>query len=164
MGNLDQARHDLNQLRSIVRELAKSDKEVSGGVERELQIVIPWIDHLEGKDVEALRLLRSLADKEQGVSEANQGIPPREMLGDMLLELKRPEEAFAEYVAELKMNPNRFDSLYGAGRAAELAGKIDQAMLYYGRLLTICQGSNSERPELIPAKRIAKDSLRLRSQ
>jgi hypothetical protein len=62
------------------------------------------------------------------------------------------------------MNPNRFDSLYGAGRAAELAGKIDQAMLYYGRLLTICQGSNSERPELIPAKRIAKDSLRLRSQ
>ena len=164
MGNLDQARHDLNQLQSIVRELAKSDKEVSGGVERELQIVIPWIDHLEGKDVEALRLLRSLADKEQGVSEANQGIPPREMLGDMLLELKRPEEAFAEYVAELKMNPNRFNSLYGAGRAAELAGKIDQAMLYYGQLLTICQGSNSERPELIHAKRMAKDSFRLRSQ
>ena len=71
---------------------------------------------------------------------------------------------FAEYVAELKMNPNRFNSLYGAGRAAELAGKIDQAMLYYGQLLTICQGSNSERPELIHAKRMAKDSFRLRSQ
>ena len=151
-GNLSQARDSLDQLQAIVRALAESDKEVSGAVERELQIAIPWIEHLEGKDEDALRLLRSLADKETGISEANQGIPPREMLGDMLLELKRPEEAFAEYTAELKTNPNRFNSLYGAARAAESAGQKDKARRYYGALLANCRGSNSERPELIHAQ------------
>jgi len=74
------------------------------------------------------------------------------MLGDMLLELKRPEEALAEYTVELKTNPNRFNSLYGAARAAELAGQKEKARGYYAKLLANCRGSNSERPELIHAK------------
>ena len=156
-GNLESARNSLNQLQLIVRELATSDKEVSAAIEREMQIAIPWIEHMEGKDNDALRLLRSLADKETGVSEANQGIPPRELLGDMLLELKRPNEALVQYATELKTNPNRFDSLYGAGRAAELAGEKDEATRYYAELLANCRGSNSERPELIHAK----ESLRV---
>jgi len=151
-GNLNQARDNLDQLRAIVRGLAESDKEVSGAVERELQITVPWIEHLEGRDEDALRLLRSLADKETGISEANQAIPPREMLGDMLLELKRPEESLAEYAAELKTNPNRFNSLYGAARAAELAEQKDKARRYYAALVANCRGSNSERPELMHAK------------
>ena len=157
-GNLNHARSRLDQLRAIVRALAEYDKEVSGGVERELQIAVPWIEHLEGKDEDALRLLRSLADKETGISEANQGIPPREMLGDMLLELKRPEEALAEYAAELKTNPNRFNSLYGAARAAELAGQKDKATRYYAALVANCRGSNSERPELLHAKESLRPS------
>ena len=151
-GNLNHARDSLNQLQAIVRALAESDKEVSGAVERELQIAVPWIEHLEGRDEDALRLLRSLAGKESGIAESNQGIPPREMLGDMLLELKRPEEALAEYTVELKTNPNRFNSLYGAARAAELAGQKEKARGYYAKLLANCRGSNSERPELIHAK------------
>jgi hypothetical protein len=150
-GNLESARNSLNQLQLIVRELATSDEDVSAAIEREMQIAVPWIEHLEGKDDDALRLLRSLADSETGVSEANQGIPPRELLGDMLLELKRPNEALLQYATELKANPNRFDSLYGAGRAAELAGEKDEATRYYAGLLANCRGSNSERPELIHA-------------
>ena len=48
-----------------------------------------------------------------------------EMLGDMLLESKHPEEAMVEYEATLKTNPGRFDALYGAAQAAEQAGKHD---------------------------------------
>jgi len=33
-----------------------------------------------------------------------------------------------EYEAELKINPGRFDSLYGAGRAAEMAKLPDKAI------------------------------------
>lgn len=152
LGDRKQARDNLDQLREIVRELNQPDKEVSGAVEREMQIAVPWIEHLEGKDEEALRLLRSLADKETGVSEANQGIPPRELLGDMLIELKHPDQALAEYAAELKTNPNRFNSLYGAGLAAELTGEKRQARRYYAELLANCRGSNSKRPELMHAK------------
>ncbi len=39
---------------------------------------------------------------EAGENEASGGIPVREMLGDMLLEANRPEEALVEYEASLQ--------------------------------------------------------------
>jgi tetratricopeptide (TPR) repeat protein len=70
------------------------------------------------------------------------------MLGDMLLEANRPDEALAEYEASLKNDPGRFDSLYGAARAAEAAHKNDKARENYSQLVTNCKGSQSERAEL----------------
>ena len=70
------------------------------------------------------------------------------MLGDMLLEANRPEEALAEYEMSLKNDPGRFDSLYGAARAAEAAHKSEKARDYYSQLVTNCKGSQSERAEL----------------
>ena len=53
--------------------------------------------------------------------------PARELLGDMLLELKQPAAALKEYQAVMKKEPNRFRAIYGAASAASLAG--DQATL-----------------------------------
>ena len=66
----------------------------------------------------------------------------------MLLEANRPEEALAEYEASLKNNPGRFDSLYGAARAADASHKNDKAREYYSQLVTNCKESQSERAEL----------------
>ena len=44
--------------------------------------------------------------------------PARELLGDMLLELKQPTAALKEYQAVMKKEPNRFRAIYGAARAA----------------------------------------------
>jgi tetratricopeptide (TPR) repeat protein len=74
------------------------------------------------------------------------------MLADMLLELKRPADALAEYRGDLKFNPKRFDALYGAAHAAEMAGQTSQAAEYYALLIKTCDGANSERPELKKAK------------
>ena len=49
------------------------------------------------------------------------------MIADILLEAKRPQQALAEYQTDLKLNPNRFNGLYGAARAAEAAGKQKDA-------------------------------------
>jgi tetratricopeptide (TPR) repeat protein len=84
---------------------------------------------------------------------ASGDLPAREMLADMLLEMKRPEQALAEYRAELKINPNRFDSLYGAGRAAEMANHPEDAAAYFQQLANVCAGSMSTRPELGYARR-----------
>jgi tetratricopeptide (TPR) repeat protein len=65
---------------------------------------------------------------------------------------KRPEQALAEYETDLKLNPNRFNALYGAAQAAEGAGKQDTAAHYYAELVKVCAGSNSDRPELSKAK------------
>ena len=48
--------------------------------------------------------------------------PARELLGDMLMELKRPREALAAYRATLGKEPNRFHALCGAVKAAGSAG------------------------------------------
>ena len=62
------------------------------------------------------------------------------------------EPALLEYEAELKVSPNRFNSLYGAGRAAELAKQPNKAMGFYGQLMKVCAGGNSNRPEIVKAQ------------
>jgi hypothetical protein len=74
------------------------------------------------------------------------------MLADMLLEMKCPEQALAEYKAGLKFFPNRFNGLYGAAQAAEMARRASQATEYYTVLVKNCEGSSSLRPELAMAK------------
>ena len=97
-------------------------------------------------------MLRELAEREESTGEEPEGIPAREMLADLLLDLKHPEQALTEYEADLKFNPNRFDGLYGAARAAETAGKSKEASNYYAQLVKVCDGGNSDRPELSRAK------------
>jgi tetratricopeptide (TPR) repeat protein len=111
-----------------------------------------WVDHAEGKNEAAIKALRASAEKEESTGEEPVGIPAREMLADLLLEVQRPDQALAEYEADLKFNPNRFNGLYGAARAAELAGKAEKANTYYAQVLKVCNGSNSDRPELSRAK------------
>ena len=57
-----------------------------------------------------------------------------------------------EYEASLKISPNRFNSLYGAGRAAELAGELQKAESYYLRLVQLTNGVDSDREEIRQAK------------
>ena len=68
--------------------------------------------------------------------------PARELLGDMLLDLKRPREALAEYRATLSKEPNRFRALYGAMRAASLAGNRAAASQYRTSLRTLCANAD----------------------
>jgi tetratricopeptide (TPR) repeat protein len=69
----------------------------------------------------------------------------------MLLELKRPAEALTEYKSALKNSPNRFDALYGAGHAAQLAGDSLGANAYFSKLMEISAPS-ADRAERAEAK------------
>lgn len=91
-----------------------------------------WLAFLEGKSEDALGLLRTVADKQDVEGKGEVALPAREMLGDMLLEMGRPDEALAAYEKSMKVDPNRFNRLYGAGRAAALAHARGKATLYYG--------------------------------
>jgi hypothetical protein len=50
------------------------------------------------------------------------------------------------------VNPNRFNSVYGAGFAAETAKQSDAAMKYYQQLIDTCARGDSTRPELVHAR------------
>jgi len=127
-------------------------KDFAEAVDQDHQEAAAWLAHAEGNNDEAIKTLRTVAEKEEAEGDEPLAIPAREMLGDLMLDMKRPEQALAEYEADLKFNPNRFNGLYGAARAAEMAGKSDTSNNYYAQLVKICSGSTSDRPELSHAK------------
>jgi len=152
-GNAAQARKEVAEIEAIHKSLLHRKKASSAeAVDHDRQQAAAWADHAEGKDEEAIKTLRAMAENEESTGEEPEGIPAREMLADLLLEMKRPDQALAEYEADLKFNPNRFDGLYGAARAAEVAGKTEKANTYYAQVLKLCDGANSDRPELSRAK------------
>ena len=111
-----------------------------------------WLAFAQGRNDDSLRLLRAVADKQDQVGKGETETPAREMLADMLLEMNRPQDALVEYEIALKTDPNRFNGLYGAARAAEMSHQNGKASGYYAQLIRNCQGSNSDRVELAKAK------------
>jgi tetratricopeptide (TPR) repeat protein len=114
-----------------------------------------WLAFSEKKNDEAVRLMRQVADTQDQVGKGEVAIPAREMLADMLLALNQPDQALAEYEKSMKIDPNRFNGLAGAARAAELANQPARATAYYAQLLKNCPDpAHSDRPELHSAQQI----------
>ena len=112
-----------------------------------------WLAFAEKKNDEAVKQMRSVADAQDKVGKAEVAIPAREMLADMLLESNQPEAALVEYEKSMKTDPNRFNELAGAARAAELSHQQQKADAYYAQLLKNCDdGKYSDRPALGRAK------------
>jgi hypothetical protein len=151
-GNVLEAQKSLTELEAIRDRAVKRKAIYVEALEQERQEAEAWVDYAKGNHEQAIKLLRDIAEKDEGVFAASDGIPAREMLADMLLDMGRPEAALVEYGANLKLNPNRFDSLYGAGHAAELMGNQEKASAYYAQLVKNCAGSTSDRPELSHAR------------
>jgi hypothetical protein len=116
-----------------------------------------WASHAEGRQDDALSLMRSAAAEEDG-TEKNAITPgplkpAREQLGELLLELNQPALALKEFKATLLQEPNRFRAVFGAAHGARLAGDSG-AHGYYRQLLSICKNADG-RPELEEARAYA---------
>ncbi|HEX8816990.1 MAG TPA: hypothetical protein VF753_15950 [Terriglobales bacterium] len=151
-GDLTAAHDDLSDLDGVIKKLGEKKSEFGDSVKQDREEAEAWILHAEGLDDKATGMLRSVAEKEEAEGAEPLAIPAREMLADMELEMHKADQALAEYQADLKFNPNRFNGLYGAASAAEAAGKTSEANAYYAQLVKVCAGSNSDRPELSRAK------------
>jgi tetratricopeptide (TPR) repeat protein len=150
----EDVRKNIAAMESIHQRLVKDKSEFAGAVEHDRKEAQAWLAFAENKYDDAVEAMRPIADKEDSTGEEPEGIPAREMIADILLEAKRPQQAMAEYQTDLKLNPNRFDGLYGAARAAEASGKQSDAGEYYALLLKVCDGANSTRPELGRAREL----------
>ena len=156
-GDVAEAGLELKELQALQEALVRG-KQAYWAEEVEIQgeAAAAWLAHAEGKEEEALRLMRSAVDldDEAGKHPVTPGpiVPARELLGELLLELNQPAQALKEFEASLEMEPNRFHGLYGAGRSAERAGDLRKARSYYTRLVTICGHADTERPRLKEAK------------
>lgn len=125
----------------------------STGVQVQYKEALAWTAFAERKYDKALREMRAAADLQDKVGQGEVDIPAREMLADMLLELQRPQEALIEYDLALKASPNRFNGLFNAGRAAEMAGHKEKAAEYYSAFMKTTQnGAQSSRMEFAHVK------------
>lgn len=152
-GNAADARKDMARL-EVLRDALEAAKQGywAEQVEIQRQVAGAWVARAEGRDQEALRLMRAAADREDATEKhpVTPGpiAPARELLGEMLLELGDPAQALKEFETSHRVEPNRFKGLYGAARAAELSGDPEKASTYYAGLLALCEKADSERPEL----------------
>ena len=116
---------------------------------------VAWTRLAQGKADEAEERMRQAADLEdkndKHIVTPGRILPARELLGDMLLEMKRPADALKEYEASQQREPNRFRGLYGAAQAAQQAGDAAKAKRYYAQLVKVA-GKGDARPELATAK------------
>jgi tetratricopeptide (TPR) repeat protein len=153
LGDLQTAEQNLQAINDLhAKLLEKKEMVPANAVDEDAHVITAWIDHAQGKNDDAMKLLQEIATKDHGLFATDGDVPAHEMMGDMLLESNRPEQALTEYEAELKVSPNRFNSLYGAGRAAEVSRQFNKAAGYYRQLVQNCVGGQSSRPELVHAR------------
>ncbi len=154
-GDVTGAEADVKELTQLVVDREKRARKEGYGVSNEkasdLSEAEAWLAFAKGKSDEAVTELRAAADRQDKNGGESVGVPAREMLADMLLDLKRPADALAEYKTILKNSPNRFDGLLGAARSAQATGDAGNAQSFYAKLAEIC-GAAADRPELAEAK------------
>jgi tetratricopeptide (TPR) repeat protein len=156
-GNTQTARQELDKLAMLRDRTAKTSAYWAKQIEILRLSAMAWLVYHEGKQEEALNIMRRAAELESSTEKhpvtPGEVLPSRELLGDMLLELGRPEKALPEYEGALKRSPNRFNSLYGAGLSAELSGDKKKAAVYYNKLLKVADAADTESPRIQNARR-----------
>jgi tetratricopeptide (TPR) repeat protein len=151
--DLDGARKAIARMQEL-RDATKDPKfdYFKNHLDLQMQAASAWIAAAEGKNSDAIEMLRRAADAEDSLGKhpVSPGafVPIREQLGNLLLQIGQPKQAKAEFEAALKIYPGRFKGLYGAARAAEQIGDKENAGRYYAKLAAQTAKSSGSRDEL----------------
>jgi len=125
-------------------------------VEIQRLAVAGWIALAQGKTADAQKLMRAAADLEDKNDKhpvtPGRIVPARELLAEMLLQLKQPALALKEFEASQVREPNRFRGFYGAAIAAEASGNRQKAADNFTKLIAMTKDADSGREELRRAK------------
>ena len=152
-GNAVGAKEALSALDTIHTRLVEAGQQYWGVlVDAQRKTVAAWLEFSEDRKESAIQLMDEAAKLEESVDKnpvtPGSVLPARELLGEMLLLSGNPEQAIKAVETSLETAPNRFNSLYGAGLAAERKGDREAARSYYGILIQISARADDDRPEL----------------
>lgn len=158
INNLGEAKLELlklNQLHDTLQKQKDSYKTMEVNIQ--IKAAEAWIQFVAGDKKDAVNMMKLAADMEDSTGKhpvtPGEVVPARELLGDMLLQMNEKQNALQAYEQVLKKCPNRFNSLYGAGKSAEDVGDHQKATYYYKQLLAITASANSDRQELIDTRK-----------
>jgi len=156
-GDLDAAEREATKLASLRDALLEQKNNYwSKQIDVQRLAVQAWTELAAKRPEQALKLMSSAADLEDSMEKhivtPSPVVPARELLGEMLLELRQPAQALTAFELSANREPNRYRGLYGAAHAASLSGDTAKAKLYYQRFLSLAAKADSTRPEVGQAK------------
>lgn len=156
-GDTTQARAEIGALAAIEAELERRGDPYWPRVTRVKQRAIAaWLALAAGDTAGSLREARLAGDSEDIVGKhavtPGEVVPARELEADLLLALGRTAEARLAYEHVLVLEPHRARSVFGAARAAELAGDRAAAVARYQEFLRLMQPADGDRPEIAAAR------------
>lgn len=152
-GRTEAAWLEMTELDAITRDLAaRGDQYWSRVVAIKRDAAAAWVQLAAGDTGRAVITARAAADSEEVTDKhpvtPAELLPARELLGDMLLATGRYSEAHDAYQGTLLREPGRARSIFGAARAAELAGDRAAASTGYREFLKLMSRADGDRPEL----------------
>jgi len=154
-GDINQANADIKMLEMLKNKLPESAQYWATQIEIQRLSAIAWLQYQTDSEL-GLQTMEKAANIEASTEKhpvtPGEVIPAHELLADMLLDLEQYENALAKYQATLKRNPNRLNSLFGAGIASEKIGDTEQAKVYYQQLLTLTHKADSSLARVAHAK------------
>ncbi len=151
--NFSSAEKELEILKSLRQKIIENgNQSFAQQVMVQISITQGLIYFFNGEQNKGITLLTEAVEMEDVVGKhgvtPGKLIPAREFLAEALLDLNKPNDALSIYEENLKVNPNRFNGIYGAAVAAKQAGNQEKASEYYNLLLKLTENSNSDRPEV----------------
>ncbi len=149
MGDLAEAGAAVGRLEELEAATGKAGEELFARNIRMLRLELTaWLAQVEGEEESSVALMREAAALEASTPKhavtPGTTLPAHEILGDLLMEQKRPEEALASYRRSLELYPRRFNSLLGAARAARALGDGAGARSFYQELLEVGEGGTRQ--------------------
>jgi tetratricopeptide (TPR) repeat protein len=156
VGRPAEAVADIAALARITEALRTRDVYWSEQVDIQRQAAAGWAAFASGQREAGLVTLREAAEREgrteKHVVTPGPLAPARELLAEALLEARQHAAAQREFETVQRTEPRRFRAVYGAARAAELAGDHEAARRTYTQLLEIAAKADTPRPELAMAR------------
>ena len=154
-------RGETDAARDAVESLRQRSRSLRQGLVADARVMIPTLEAViareEGRMEAALERARVAAERADG-QPVPYGPPstyrtPRELEGELLLAMDRPEEALAAFRQALLRTPRRPRSLLGLARAARGSGRLDRAAAAYAQAEAIWEGAEDGWPGLAEARR-----------
>ena len=121
LNKLDDARRESERLNELETRTQNAGEDLFARNIHMLRLELnSWIAHMEGQEEKSVALMHEAAELERTTPKhavtPGPTIPAEELLGDLLMEQKKPAEARAAYQRSLALYPKRLNSLKGVMR------------------------------------------------
>ena len=161
-GDLELAEEMYETLDSLHQSMGNSFAAAYWAKQVEIQktAVKAWQVYMSGDREKGMDILNEAARIEDSTTKSpvtpGELLPIREMLGDLYLEQGNAELALENYKKTLERNPNRFNAVYGAAKAAESLNNREEASNYYKALLELGFENDPQRSQIKYASEYVK--------